>query len=110
MRVSDLIAAEEDPLVRLAYTCKAMNEAQAILRRARDAAAYDARLTYGSAEIEESIGLNRGVVAYWVRRHMGVTGLPKPSSVYRKRADLRGAVDLSALPSNLSATPIPTRT
>jgi hypothetical protein len=109
MRVSDLISAEQDPLIRLAYAVKAMNEAEAILRRARDSAAYDARTIYGTAEIEQAVGLNHGIVAYWVRRHMDVTGLPRPKTVYRRREELLSAVDLSVLPSNLRATPTRSR-
>jgi hypothetical protein len=103
-RLTQIIEGDPDPLTRLAYASLALNGTRSHLVRLRNASAYAARLRYSAVDIEKAIGVNRALLAEWVRDHRVRTGDPAPPRYVRR--DLDEAVDLSGLPSTRRGTPI----
>jgi hypothetical protein len=91
--LADIVAAEPDPLRRLKAARTAEQQSKAMFRRIVRKAAYDARMTFSSQDIQEITGIDRKDIEYLVRVYL-LDNPMEPRPKQRQRADLSTYLDL----------------
>ena len=91
--VIDSVAHEKDPAVRLQYVQRMLFDLPQLLRKQRDRAAYELRLSHSGEAAANASGMDRHQIEYWSDRWISANGLPKVK--YRARRIPERPVDLS---------------
>ena len=92
----DNVSMTPDIADRLVMTQELDANWRRLIVPARDAAAYEARQRYASADLAALTGYSDWQLAYWTNRHRARTGAPALGR--RDRVDLSRAIDLSHRP------------
>tara|TARA_R110000803_G_scaffold50063_2_gene104011 strand:- start:114 stop:440 length:327 start_codon:yes stop_codon:yes gene_type:complete len=90
------VTSETDEMVRLQNLRKLKKDFVGRIRKEERKAAYEARMLFSSADVADSVGMDRKDLDYLVRVHL--TDHPeKPSPKKRKRVDITNYLDLRVL-------------
>ena len=88
----DAIDAETDPIRRLKHAVTIQREAERLLRKARNKAAFHARTVLAGSDIAEATGYDRKQIDYWARVYALDNGLDVPGR--RERQPITDWIDL----------------
>lgn len=94
MMLIESATSDKDPIIRLKHLRRLKKQALHYLRRAERKAGYDARMVFASADIAESVGMDRKELEYLVRVYL-VDNPEKPRPKQRQRVDITSYIDLS---------------
>lgn len=97
--LGDQLYAQNDPMQRLADANAMSAYMDTLIRKIRQEAAYEARLTLSSAEIAEVLEMDRKQIDYLVRRYLE-DHPHKPKPPHHNRHQIEAYVDLTTESEN----------